>query len=146
MYQHVYDDLSTVPYIDKHWRAIPNHPELLGEMRAQLPVPYLLQKKRRKSRLKTTPKTTSHGIHKCRGNQRPSTTTFEDERPNCILSVTTKWPPARIDTAEPDNALKRLPAPCQQQADALIVINRNGTANAPIDSAWPESFTAGSEL
>ena len=49
-------------------------------------------------------------------------TTFEDEMPNCIFSVTTKVPSARIDTAERESALRRLPAPCRQQANALRLI------------------------
>ena len=45
MSQRDYDDLPTVPYIDKNGRAIPNHPELPPEVKARLPVLYLLQEK-----------------------------------------------------------------------------------------------------
>ena len=45
----------------------------------------------------------------------------ESDRPNCILSVTTKVPPARLDTKR-DAALRRLPTLCQEQADVLRLI------------------------
>ena len=40
-----FEDLPTVPYKDKYGRVIPNHSDLPAEIRAQLPVIYLLQKK-----------------------------------------------------------------------------------------------------
>ena len=67
MSQQVYEDLPTVPYIDKHGRAIPNNPEHPAEVRAQLSQRlYLLKKnpvpeetRKRMSRLQTRPMTTS---------------------------------------------------------------------------------------
>ena len=44
MSQKDYEELPTVPYIDKHGKFIPNHPELPPEARAQLPVLYILKK------------------------------------------------------------------------------------------------------
>ena len=49
-------------------------------------------------------------------------TSTEDDRANCILSVTTKVPAARLDTIQRDPALRRLPTPCQEQADVLRLI------------------------
>ena len=46
----------------------------------------------------------------------------EDERPNRILSITTRVPPARIDTTKPDPTLGTLPVECQKQADILRTI------------------------
>ena len=46
----------------------------------------------------------------------------EDERPNRILSITTRVPPARIDTTKPDPTLGTLPLECQKQADILRTI------------------------
>ena len=46
----------------------------------------------------------------------------EDERPNRILSITTRVPPARIDTTKPDPTLGALPVECQKQADILRTI------------------------
>ena len=44
MSQKDYEELPTVPYIDKHGKFIRNHPELPPEARAQLPVLYILKK------------------------------------------------------------------------------------------------------
>ena len=44
----------------------------------------------------------------------------EDKRPNCILSITTRVPPARIDVTDP--TLSELPIECQIQADVLRTI------------------------
>ena len=46
----------------------------------------------------------------------------EDERPNRILSITTRVPPARIDTTNPDPTPGTLPLECQKQADILRTI------------------------
>ena len=46
----------------------------------------------------------------------------EDERPNRILSITTRVPPARIDTTNPDPTLGTLPLEFQKQADILRTI------------------------
>ena len=39
----------------------------------------------------------------------------ENERPNRVLSITTRVPPARIDTSKPDPTLEALPVECQKQ-------------------------------
>ena len=49
-------------------------------------------------------------------------TSTENDRPNCILSVTTKVPAARLDTTKRDPALRRLPMQCQEQADVLRLV------------------------
>ena len=49
-------------------------------------------------------------------------TSTENERPNCILIVTTKVPPARLATTRRDPALRRLPTQCQEQADVLRLV------------------------
>ena len=41
---------------------------------------------------------------------------------NCILSVTTKVPPSRLDTTQRNPSLRRLPTQCQEQADVLKLI------------------------
>ena len=47
MSQKDYDELPTVPYIDKRGHLIPDHPELPPEARVRLPLLYILQKKRK---------------------------------------------------------------------------------------------------
>ena len=47
----------------------------------------------------------------------------EDQRPNYILSITTKMLPARLDTVEPDPAIGEMPAVCQNQANVLRTIS-----------------------
>ena len=47
MSQKDYDELPTVPYIDKRGHLIPDHPKFPPEARAQLPLLYILQKKRK---------------------------------------------------------------------------------------------------
>ena len=49
MSQKDYEDLPTVPYIDKHKKFIPNHPELPPEARAQLPVLYIWKRQKKDS-------------------------------------------------------------------------------------------------
>ena len=49
-------------------------------------------------------------------------TVDEDDRPNHNLNITTKVPSARLDTAEPDPGLGRMPAVCQDQANVLRTI------------------------
>ena len=44
MSQDDYENLPTVPYIDKHGKFIPNHPEVPAEARAQLPMLYILKR------------------------------------------------------------------------------------------------------
>ena len=44
MSQNDYENVPTVPYIDKHGKFISNHPELPTETLAQLPVLYILKK------------------------------------------------------------------------------------------------------
>ena len=44
MSQKDYEDLPTVPYVDKHGRLIPDHPELPPESGPQLPLLYILRK------------------------------------------------------------------------------------------------------
>ena len=49
MSQDGYENLCTVPYIDKHEKFIPNHPELPAEALAQLLVLYILKKRPKKN-------------------------------------------------------------------------------------------------
>ena len=120
MPQKDYEELPTVPYIDKHGKFIPNHPELPLEAKAQLPVLYIL-KKPPKEDLTSDPSLSSIPWYpQVQWETTPTST--EDDRPNCILSVTTKVPAARLDTIQRDPALRRLPTPCQEQADVLRLI------------------------
>ena len=116
MSQQDYEDLPTVPYIDKHERLIPGHPELLAEARAQLPVLYI-RKKPRKESLEDQSVDSIPWYPQVQWEMTP--TTLDDARPSCIFSVTTKLPPAHIDTVERDPALRRLPTKCQEQDDIL---------------------------
>ena len=61
--------LPTVPYIDKHGRLIPCHPELPAEARVQLPV--LCLRSQEKNHWKTNLLNLFHGIRKCNGKRRP---------------------------------------------------------------------------
>ena len=120
MSQKDYEELPTVPYIDKHGKFIPNHPELPPEARAQLPVLYIL-KKPPKEDLTPDPSLSSIPWYpQVQWGTTPTST--ENDRPNCILSVTTKVPAARLDTTKRDPALRRLPTQCQEQADALRLV------------------------
>ena len=47
MSQKDYDELPTIPYIDKRGHLFPNHPELPPEARARLPLLYIRQKKQK---------------------------------------------------------------------------------------------------
>ena len=47
MSQKDYDEFPTVPYFGKRGHLIPSHPKLPPEARAQLPLLYILQKKRK---------------------------------------------------------------------------------------------------
>ena len=119
MSQEDYDNLLTVSDFDKHGRFIPDHPELPPEARARLPLLYILQKEP-KSKLPEEPSGNAAWYPQIQWET--TLTLEEDERPNHILSITTKTPPARIDTAEPDPTLGELPIECQIQADVLRTI------------------------
>ena len=120
MSQKDYEELPTVPYIDKHGKFIPNHPELPPEARAQLPVLYIL-KKPPKEDLTSDPSLSSIPWYpQVQWETTPTST--ENDRPNCILSATTKVPAARLDTTKRDPALRRLPTQCQEQADVLRLV------------------------
>ena len=119
MSQKDYDKLPTIPYIDKRGHLIPNHPELPSEARVRLPLLYILQKKQKNKSLEESTGDTPWYPE----IQWETTSTLEeDERSNRILSITTRVPPARIDTTEPDPTLGALPAECQKQADVLRTI------------------------
>ena len=66
----------------------------------------------------------------------------EDERPNRVLSIATKLPPARIDTTEPDPTLGELPAECQIQADVLRTTEMELHEH---DKVWSERPASGSK-
>ena len=111
--------LKTYSTYDKRGHLIPDHPELPPEARARLPLLYILQKKRKNNQ----PKEPTGDIPWYPEIQWETTPTMEeDERPNRILSITTRVPPARIDTTKPDPTLGTLPVECQKQADILRTI------------------------
>ena len=93
-----YDDLPTVPYFDKHGRVIPDHPDLPPKARARLPLLYILKKKWKSKTLEEPPGDTAW-CPQIQWETRP--TLEEDKRPNCILSITTRVPPARKDVTDP---------------------------------------------
>ena len=117
MSQKEYNDLLTVPYFDKHGRIIPDHPDLPPEARARLPLLYILKMKRKSRTLEEAPGDTPW-YPQIQWETTP--TLEEDKRPNCILSITTRVPPARIDVTDP--TLSKLPIECQIQADVLRTI------------------------
>ena len=79
MSQKDYDELPTVPYIDKRGHLIPDHPKLPPEARARLPLLYILQKKRKNNQ----PKEPTGDIPWYPEIQWETTPTMEeDERPN----------------------------------------------------------------
>ena len=114
-----YEALPTVPYFDKHGRPIPNHPELPPEARAQLPLLYILGK-RPKTSLQEPLVNGAPWYPQVQWEVTP--TTDEDHRPTHILSITTKVPPARLDTEKPDPMLEEMPPECQTQANALRTV------------------------
>ena len=120
MSQKDYEELPTVPYIDKHGKFIPNHPELPPEARAQLPVLYILKKPPKEDLTSDQSLTSIPWYPQVQWENTPTST--ENDRPNCILSVTTKVPAARLDTTKRDPALRRLPMQCQEQADVLRLV------------------------
>ena len=89
-----------LPYIDKHGRLIPNHPELSPEARARLPLLYILRKNKK-----------NKGIEEPTG-----------DTPWYPQSRWETTPAARKDTTELDPTLGELPAECQIQADVLRTI------------------------
>ena len=120
MSQKDYEELPTVPYIDKHGKFIPNHPELPPEARAQLPVLYILKKPPKEDLTSDQSLSSIPWYPQVQWENTPTST--ENDRPNCILSVTTKVPAARLDTTKRDPALRRLPMQCQEQADVLRLV------------------------
>ena len=120
MSQKDYEDLPTVPYIDKHRKFIPNHPGFLPEARAHIPVLYILKKRPKED--STSEQSLSSIKWHPHVQWETTPTSTENERPNCILSVTTKVPRARLDTTRRDPALYRLPTQCQEQADVLRLV------------------------
>ena len=120
MSQKDYEELPTVPYIDKHGKFIPNHPELPPEARAQLPVLYILKKPPKEDLASDQSLSSIPWYPQVQWENTPTST--ENDRPNCILSVTTKVPAARLDTTKRDLALRRLPMQCQEQADVLRLV------------------------
>ena len=120
MSQKDYEELPTVPYIDKHGKFIRNHPELPPEARAQLPVLYILKKSPKEDLTSDQSLSSIPWYPQVQWENTPTST--ENDRPNCILSVTTKVPAARLDTTKRDPALRRLPMQCQEQADVLRLV------------------------
>ena len=120
MSQKDYEELPTVPYIDKHGKFIRNHPELPPEARAQLPVLYILKKSPKEDLTSDQSSSSIPWYPQVQWENTPTST--ENDRPNCILSVTTKVPAARLDTTKRDPALRRLPMQCQEQADVLKLV------------------------
>ena len=120
MSQNDYENLPVVPYIDKHGKFIPNHPEFPEEARAQFPVLYILKKRPKEESTSDQPMNSTPWYPELEWETTPTST--ENDRPNRILSVTTKVPPARLDTAKRDPALRRLPTQCQEQAEVLRLI------------------------
>ena len=104
MSQKDYEERPTVPYIDKHGKFIPNHPELPPEARAQLPVLYILKK--RPKEISTSEHSLSSIPWYPQVQWETTPTSTENDKPNCILSVTTKVPPARLDITKRDPALR----------------------------------------
>ena len=90
MSQKDYDDLPTIPYFDIHGRLIPDHPDLPPDARARLLLLYILRKKQ-KSNIPEEPPGDTPWYPQIQWETTP--TLEEDERPNCILSITTKVPP-----------------------------------------------------
>ena len=120
MSQKDYEELPTVPYIDKHGKFIRNHSELPPEARAQLPVLYILKKSPKEDLTSDQSSSSIPWYPQVQWETTPTST--ENDRPNCILSVTTKVPAARLDTTKRDPALRRLPMQCQEQADVLRLV------------------------
>ena len=120
MSQNDYENLPIVPYIDKHEKFSPNHPELPAEAQAQLHVLYILKKRPKEE---STPDQSLNSIPWYPEEQWETTpTSTENDGSNCFLSITTKMPQARLDTFKRDPALRRLPTQCQEQADVLRLI------------------------
>ena len=117
MSQKDYDDLPIIPLFDKHCRLIPGHPDLPPEARARLPVLYILRKKQ-KSNIPEEPSGDTSWYPQIQWETTPILE--EDERPNCILSKTTRLPPARIVAT--DSTLNELPIECQAQANILRTV------------------------
>ena len=120
MSQNDYENLPTVPYIDKHGKFIPNHPELPAEVRAQLPALYILKKQPKEEPAADQSLNSEPRYPEVQWETTPTST--ENDRPNCFLSVTTKRPPALPETTRRNPALHRLPTQCQEQADVFRLV------------------------
>ena len=113
MPQKDYEELPTVPYNDKHGKFIPNHPELPPEARAQLPVLYILKKPPKEDLTSDSSLNSIPWYPEVQWETTPTST--DDDRPNCILSVTTQVPAACLDTTQRDPTMRRLPTQCQNK-------------------------------
>ena len=109
------DSISCPKRTTKHGRNIPNRPELPPEAPAQLPLLYILGKEPKDKPAEDLPGCTPWYPQAPR---EATSTVDEDDRPNYILSFTTKMPPTRLDTAEPDPTLSG----CQEQANVLRTV------------------------
>ena len=104
MSQKDYNDLPTVPYFKKAWPSYPRSSRPSSEVRMQKPLLYIL-KKRRKDNTQEEPPGEIPWYPQI---QWETTPTLEgSQRPNCIMSIKTRAPPARIATA--DQNLNELP-------------------------------------
>ena len=96
---------------------VPNYPELPAEARTQLPGLYILKWKPNEEPTQDQPLDAIPWYPEMQWETTPTLT--ENDRPNCILSVTTKVPPARLDTTEREPALRIMPRSCQEHAGVL---------------------------
>ena len=119
MSQKEYDDLPTVPFFDKHGRLNPDHLELPPKALARLPLLYILRKET-KNKISKEPSGETPWYPHIQWETIP--TLEKDERPNHILSITAKVPPARIDTTVPDPTLGEFPIECRTQTNVLRTI------------------------
>ena len=104
-------------YIDKHGQFKPNHPELPAEARARLPVLHVLKMQPKKEPATDQSLNSIPWYPEVQWETTP--TSIKNDRPNCILSITTKVPPACLNTTRRNPALRRLPTQCHEQADVL---------------------------
>ena len=106
MIQKDYEELPTEPYLDKHRRLKPDHSEVPAEALDKLPVLYTLRKELKQTPVENQSDGTIPWYPQVQWEM--TTTLDEDDWPNRILSITTKRPPARLDTTERDPTLRRL--------------------------------------
>jgi len=115
MTQKEFDELPTLPYINKHGHFIPDHPELPPEAKASQPLLYILTKQDEQTRKLSGPDSDIPWYPAVQWENTPATT--DHEKPTRVMSITADAPAA--DIYRQDRNYATLPEDCKQHVKAL---------------------------